>query len=239
MLVYHYFFVRVYINVSPVFVPLMSMIYSTCILSFLTCLSLYLFVFIFTSVCVCIPFLWASRPKPPRSERIDWFIGGLSGSDWIYCPQTMFITQQRVMWAESAATREGRDGNKRREGGGKADPEAGRVFLAHFSPEPINLQTPSWDMCTYRESEERRERNRELKKQQDTFLCRAALVFCWSMDYFCVCLSLRCLWFCVCVRKCDLFIFIACLCVWNIFMFLISSMHKSQKKKTFLENKQI
>jgi len=93
-------------------------------------------------VCVCIPFLWASRPKPPHSERIDWFIGGLSGSDWIYCPQTMFITQQRVMWAESAATREGgmeikdvREAAKQIQSrGGLSGP---LLTIAHKSPDPI------------------------------------------------------------------------------------------------------
>lgn len=113
---------------------------------------LNLFIFIFVCmlvcecvcicVCVCIPFLWASRPKPPHSERIDWFIGGLSGSDWIYCPQTMFITQQRVMWAESAATREGgmeikdvREAAKQIQSrGGLSGP---LLTIAHKSPDPI------------------------------------------------------------------------------------------------------
>lgn len=93
-------------------------------------------------MCVCISFLWASRPKPSRSERIDWFIGGLSGSDWIYCPQTMFITQQRVMWAESAATREGgmeikdvREAAKPIQSrGGLSGP---RLTIAHKSPDPM------------------------------------------------------------------------------------------------------
>ncbi len=170
----------------------MCMMYTTCILSLLTCLSLYLCVW--ECVSVCIPFLSASRPKPPHSKRIDWFIGGLSGSDWIYCPQTMFITQQRVMWVESAATREGgmeikdvREAAKQIQSrGGLSGP---LLTIAHKSPDPIlryvYLQR-KW-------REERREQKGEVENSMTPFLY-GALFFAeawnilWSLYCCLVCL---------------------------------------------------
>lgn len=181
---------------------------------YLVSLNLFIFIFVCMGVCVCIPFLWASRPKPPHSERIDWFIGGLSGSDWIYCPQTMFITQQRVMWAESAATREGgmeikdvREAAKQIQSrGGLSGP---LLTIAHKSPDPIlryvYLQR-KW-------REERRDQKGEVESSMTPFY--AVLYFLLKHGIFwdlfiavlCVCVV------CICVRV-GVFFFSFSVCAW-------------------------
>ncbi len=181
---------------------------------YLVSLNLFIFIFVCMGVCVCIPFLWASRPKPPHSERIDWFIGGLSGSDWIYCPQTMFITQQRVMWAESAATREGgmeikdvREAAKQIQSrGGLSGP---LLTIAHKSPDPIlryvYLQR-KW-------REERRDQKGEVESSMTPFY--AVLYFLLKHGIF---------W--------DLFIAVLCVCVVcicvrvGVFFFLLVCVHE-------------
>lgn len=145
-------------NVSPVFIPYLRLWCAWCTPYVgLSCPSklVYLYIclssicvhfWVYESMCVCVhgcvPFLWASRPKPPHSERIDRFIGGLSGSDWIYCPQTMFITQQRVMWAESGGTRAGGMEIKDKKEAAKQIQSRGGLSgplltIAHKSPDPI------------------------------------------------------------------------------------------------------